>query len=148
MFLTSIDPFFQEFERQFDRLSRQAFGRSNGAAHAGVMPMDAIRRDDEVLLRFDVPGIDPDSIEVSVDRGTLTVRGLREEEHTEDDRLYVRERVTGSFARRVFLSEHLDVDKIDADYANGVLTVRIPMLEVSKPRKIAIRKADRKALKG
>jgi HSP20 family protein len=149
MFLTSIDPFFQEFERQFDRLSRQAFGRSGGAAHGGgVMPMDAIRRDDEVLLRFDVPGIDPDSIEVSIDRGALTVSARREEEHTEDDRLYVRERVTGSFVRRVFLSEHLDADKIDADYANGVLTVRIPLLEVAKPRKIAIRKSDRKALKG
>jgi HSP20 family protein len=146
MFLTSIDPFIQEFERQFDRLSRQTFGWGNGTH--GVMPMDAVRRKDDVLLRFDTPGIDPDSIEVTVDRGVLTVSARREEEHAEDDRLFVRERVTGSFARRVYLSEHLDADKIDADYSDGVLTVRIPVLETAKPRKIAIRKADRKALKG
>jgi HSP20 family protein len=146
MFLTSIDPFVQEFERQFDRLSRRAFGGGDFSGH-GVMPMDAVRRKDDVLLRFDTPGIDPDSIEVTVDRGVLTVSARREEEHAEDDRLFVRERVTGSFTRRVYLSEHLDPEKIDADYANGVLSVRIPVLEAAKPRKISIRRPDKKALK-
>ncbi|QFY09788.1 Hsp20 family protein [Nonomuraea phyllanthi] len=69
MLLTSIDPFVQEFERQFDRLTRQAFGNGGSA-----MPMDGLRRKDDVVLRFDLPGIDPDSIEVTVDRGVLTVR--------------------------------------------------------------------------
>jgi HSP20 family protein len=146
MFLTSIDPFVQEFERQFDRLSRQASGWSDFGGR-GVMPMDAVRRKDDVLLRFDTPGIDPGSIEITVDRGVLTVSARREEEHAEDDRPFVRERVTGSFTRRVYLSEHLDPEKIEADYANGVLSVRLPVIEAAKPRKIEIRGTNNQALK-
>ncbi|TDD46318.1 Hsp20/alpha crystallin family protein [Nonomuraea terrae] len=142
MLLTSIDPFFQEFERQFDRLTRQALG--DGGA---VMPMDGLRRDDDVLLRFDLPGIDPDSIEVTVDRGVLSVSALREEQIAQDERLFVRERPMGAFTRRVYLSEHLDSDKIDASYDNGVLTVRIPVLERAKPRKVAIQRSETKAIK-
>jgi HSP20 family protein len=146
MFLTSIDPFVQEFERQFDRLSRQAFGWGDTGGQA-VMPMDAVRRKDDVLLRFDTPGIDPESIEITVDRGVLTVSARREEEHAEDDRLFVRERVTGGFSRRVYLSEHLDPEGIEADYSDGVLSVRVPVLEAAKPRKIAIRRPGERALK-
>ena len=64
MLLTSIDPFVQEFDRRFDRLARQAFGGADAAAR-GAMPLDGVRRKDDVLLRFDLPGIDPDSIEVT-----------------------------------------------------------------------------------
>ncbi|PZG14374.1 Hsp20/alpha crystallin family protein [Nonomuraea aridisoli] len=142
MLLTSIDPFFEEFERQFDRLTRQTFG--NGGS---VMPMDGLRRDDDVLLRFDLPGIDPDSIEVTVDRGVLSVSAGRDEQLGQDERLFVRERPMGTFTRRVYLSEHLDSDKIDASYDNGVLTVRIPVLERAKPRKVAIQRGETKAIK-
>lgn len=142
MLLTSIDPFFQEFERQFERLTRQAL-----SAEGTVMPMDGLRRDDDVLLRFDLPGIDPDSIEVTVDRGVLSVTARREEEIAENERLFVRERPMGSFTRRVYLSEHLDSDKIDAGYANGVLTVRIPVLERAKPRKVEISRGESKAIR-
>ncbi|MEV5897663.1 Hsp20/alpha crystallin family protein [Nonomuraea fuscirosea] len=142
MLLTSIDPFFQEFERQFDRLTRQTFG--NGSA---AMPMDGLRRADDVLLRFDLPGIDPDSIEVTVDRGVLSVSARREEEIADDERLFVRERTMGTFTRRVYLSEHLDSDRIDAGYANGVLTVRIPVLERAKPRKVEIQRGETRAIK-
>ncbi|MQY05695.1 Hsp20/alpha crystallin family protein [Actinomadura macrotermitis] len=143
MLLTSIDPFVQEFERQFDRLTRQAAG--NGGA---AMPMDGIRRADDVVLRFDLPGIDPGSIEVTVDRGVLTVSAQRQEEYGENDRLFVRERVMGAFTRRVYLSEHLDADAIEAAYDNGVLAVRIPVLERAKPRKVAVQQsADQKAIK-
>jgi HSP20 family protein len=137
MLLTSIDPFVQEFERQFDRLTRQVAAQGNG----GAMPMDGIRRKDDVVLRFDLPGIDPDSIEVTVDRGVLSVSAKREEEYGEDDRLFVRERVMGTFTRRVYLSEHLDADAIDAAYNNGVLAVRIPVLERAKPRKVEIQRS-------
>ncbi|MEO3872840.1 Hsp20/alpha crystallin family protein [Nonomuraea sp. B12E4] len=142
MLLTSIDPFFQEFERQFNRLARQTL--DSGSA---VMPMDGLRRDDDVLLRFDLPGIDPASIEVTVDRGVLSVSARREEEITEGERLFVRERSMGTFTRRVYLSEHLDADKIDASYANGVLAVRIPVLERAKPRKVEIQRGETKAIK-
>ncbi len=132
MLLTSIDPFVQEFERQFDRLTRQV-------SQAGpAMAMDGIRRKDDVVLRFDLPGIDPGSIEITVDRGVLSVSARREEEYGEEDRVFVRERTMGSFTRRVYLSEHLDSDAIDAAYENGVLAVRIPVLERAKPRKIEI----------
>ncbi|MED7922680.1 Hsp20/alpha crystallin family protein [Nonomuraea sp. LP-02] len=141
MLLTSIDPFIQEFERQFNRLARQTL--DNGSA----MPMDGLRRDDDVVLRFDLPGIDPDSIEVTVDRGVLSVSARREEELGENERVFVRERPMGVFTRRVYLSEHLDSERIDAGYANGVLTVRIPVLERAKPRKVEIQRGDTKAIR-
>jgi HSP20 family protein len=144
MFLTSIDPFVQEFERQFDRLARSAF--TGGEGGRGVMPLDGIRRKDEVVLRFDLPGVAPDSIEVTVDRGVLSVSARREEELADDDRVFVRERLMGQFTRRVYLSEHLDSERIEAEYGNGVLTLRIPVMEQAKPRKIEIRGAGRKAI--
>jgi HSP20 family protein len=142
MLLTSIDPFVQEFERQFDRLTRQAAAQGTGA----VMPMDGVRRADDVVLRFDLPGIDPETIEVTVDRGVLSVSARREEEFAEDERVFVRERVMGAFTRRVYLSEHLDADAIEAAYDNGVLAVRIPVLERAKPRKVAIQQTGKKAI--
>ncbi|MER7542153.1 Hsp20/alpha crystallin family protein [Actinomadura sp.] len=138
MLLTSIDPFVQEFERQFDRAVRQFSGLADG----NLMPMDGIRRADDVVLRFDLPGIDPGSIEVTVDRGVLSVTARREEEFGEDERVFVRERAMGSFTRRVYLSEHLDADGIEAAYNNGVLAVRIPVLEQARPRKVAVQQGD------
>ncbi|MFF0307416.1 Hsp20/alpha crystallin family protein [Streptosporangium sp. NPDC004379] len=148
MLLTSIDPFVQEFDRQFDRLARQTLGWGQNDSR-GAMPLDGVRRKDDVLLKFDLPGADPDSVEVTVDRGVLTVSARREEEYAEDDRLFVRERPMGTFTRRVYLSEHLDSEKIDAAYSNGVLAVRIPVLERARPRKVEIHKAasEQKSIK-
>lgn len=137
MLLTSIDPFTQEFERQFDRLTRRP----------AAMPMDGIRRKDEVVLRFDLPGIDPGSIEVTVDRGVLSVSARREEEYAEDEQLFVNERTMGSFTRRVYLSDQLDASGIDAAYQDGVLAIRIPVLAQAKPRKIEIQTSGRKEIK-
>ena len=135
MLLTSYDPFTQEF----DRLARRVFGTTNGAvSRRSVMPMDVIRRKDEVELRFDLPGIDPESIEVTVDRGLLTVSAKRAEEYAEGENPYRRERVMGTFTRRVSLSDTIDADKIDAGYTNGVLSVRLPLLEKAQPRKVEI----------
>jgi len=133
--LTSYDPFTQEF----DRLARRVFGTTNGAvSRRSVMPMDVIRRKDEVELRFDLPGIDPESIEVTVDRGLLTVSAKRAEEYAEGENPYRRERVMGTFTRRVSLSDTIDAEKIDAAYTNGVLSVRLPLLEKAQPRKVEI----------
>jgi HSP20 family protein len=104
------------------------------------MPLDIVRGEDAVTMRFDVPGIDPASIEVTVDHGVLSVSAKREEERTSNDRFFVRERRMGTFTRRVRLSDRLNADAVEASYANGVLEVRIP--EQAKPRKVEIRQAD------
>jgi len=131
MLLTSFDPFTLEF----DRLARRAFGP---VADRPVMRMDAIRRKDDIQLRFDLPGIDPESIEVTVDRGVLSVSAKRVEEYAEGEKPFIRERVMGSFTRRVRLSDTIDADKIEAGYADGVLTVRVPLTERALPRKVEV----------
>jgi HSP20 family protein len=128
MYLTTYDP--------FARATRRAFSQST------AMPLDAVRRDGDVLLRFDVPGIDPESIEVTVDRGVLSVSVKRQEERAESDKFVVRERTMGTFTRRLHLSKNLNADSIEAAYNNGVLEVRIPVLEQAKPRKVEVRQGD------
>ena len=136
MYLTTFDPFARDLQRQFDRLARTTFGPS------AAMPMDGVRHEGDVVLRFDVPGIDPDSIEVTVDRGVLSVSVTRSDERNENEKFFVRERTTGTVTRRVRLSENLNAAAVEADYHNGVLQVRIPVVEQAKPRKIEVRQAD------
>lgn len=137
MLLATFDPFV------YDRLARRALGW-NGNGDTRLARMDAIRRDNEVELRFDLPGIDRDSIDVTVERGVLTVSARRSEEHTESEKPFIRERVMGSYTRRVSLSDTVDADKIEADYSNGVLTVHVPVAEKAQPRKIEV--TDAKAI--
>ncbi len=135
MYLTTLDP----ITRDFDRLVRRAFGPvSFGTTFAPALPMDTVRRDGELVLRFDVPGIDPEKIDVTVDRGVLTVSATREETRTEGESAVVRERLFGSFTRRVRLSDNLDADAIEATNHDGVLEIRIPVREEAKPRKIEV----------
>ena len=136
MYITTFDPFARDFQRQVDRLTRHAFGQ------AGGMPLDVVRHENDVTLRLDVPGIDPEQIEVTVDRGILTISGKRDEERTENDKFFVRERTMGTFTRRMRLPESLNAEAVEASYANGVLEVRIPVLEQAKPRKIEVRKVE------
>ena len=128
MYLTTLDP--------FARVTRHALGQST------VMPLDVVRRDGDVLLRFDVPGFDPESIEVTVDHNVLSVSAKRQEERTENDKFFVRERSMGSFSRRLYLPKNLNADGVEASYRNGVLEVRIPVLEQAKPRKVEVRQGD------
>ena len=139
MLLATFDPFAQEF----DRLTRRAFG--DHADFRRLARMDAVRRENEVELRFDLPGIDRESIDVTVDRGVLTVSATRNEEHTEGEKPFIRERVMGSYTRRVRLSDAVEADKIEASYTDGVLTVHVPVAEQAKPRKIEV-SADAKAI--
>jgi HSP20 family protein len=124
---TSFDPF----------LYPRAFGRTAGVARA-ALPMDGIRRDGDVVLRFDLPGISLEDIDVNVDRGVLSVSAKRDEEKTDSDRPFVRERITGSLRRRIYLGDAYDADKVEAAYENGVLTVRVPLAEKAKARKVEI----------
>lgn len=138
--LMRTDPF-----RELDRLTQQLFGRpSNGVL---VMPMDAYRKDDRFYIRFDLPGIEADSLDVTVEQNVLTVSARRPA--VDDVDWTVAERPTGSFSRQVFLGETLDVEKLEADYSDGVLTIAIPVLEAAKPRRIEIaHTGDRKQIAG
>src|SRR5215813_13541651 len=135
MLLTTFDP-FAEFTRAL---------RTADAGHA-AMRMDAVRRDDAVELRFDLPGIDTDSIDVTVDRGVLTVGAKRAEEYADAEKPFIRERVMGSFTRRVRLSDRVDAEKISAAYDGGVLRVSVPLLERAQPRKIEVSTGARAAV--
>ncbi|MFI9251443.1 Hsp20/alpha crystallin family protein [Streptomyces sp. NPDC053069] len=141
--LMRTDPF-----RDFDRLTRQFLGE---ATRPAAMPMDAYRAGDEFLVHFDLPGIDPETIELDVERNVLNVRAERSSPAPEDAELLVAERPTGTFTRQLFLGDTLDTDRIDASYEAGVLTLRIPVAEQAKPRRIQITggsTGDRKQLSG
>jgi HSP20 family protein len=135
MYLTTLDP----ITRDFDRIVRRAFGPAGRAtAFTTALPMDTVRRDGELVLRFDVPGFDPEKTEVTFDRGVLTVSATREENRTEGESPVARERLFGSFTRRVRLSDNLDAEAIEATNNDGVLEIRIPVREEAKPRKITV----------
>ena len=143
MLLTTFDPFAQDFDRRV----RRAFGWADvNVGGRSALAMDVVRRDNDVVLRFDLPGADPESIEVTTDYGVLTVSAKRTDEYGENDRPVVRERLTGSFTRKVRLAETLDADRIEAGYENGVLSIVLPVQEKAKPRKIEIKRAEAPAL--
>jgi HSP20 family protein len=127
--LMRFDPF-----ADFDRLARQVWGE----ARTSYMPADAYRRDDRFYLHIDLPGVDPDSIDVTVEKNTLTVSAERRWEREDDLQVLLAERPTGTFSRQFFLGESLDTDSIEAGYDHGVLTVAIPVAETAKARKILV----------
>jgi HSP20 family protein len=138
---TSFDPFLQEF----DRLTQRTFGQPSWSARA-ALPMDGTRHDNEVVLNFDLPGFKLEDINVTVDHGTLTVTASRDEEKTETGRPFIRERVHGTLTRRVYLGDAYDDDKVEAAYDKGVLTVRVPVAEQAKARKVEISTGTDKAI--
>jgi len=102
------------------------------------MPIDAYRQGDEFLVHFDLPGVDPNSVELTVEKNVLTVNAQRHRQWGDDVELVVAERPTGTWTRQLFLGETLDADNIQATAENGVLTVRIPVAEKAKPRRVEI----------
>jgi HSP20 family protein len=100
--------------------------------------MDAYRRDDDFIVHFDLPGIDADSIDLTTEENVLTVSAQRTYEPEEGDEILVSERPQGKFSRQLFLGEGLDREAITASYDQGVLTVKVPMAERAKPRRIEI----------
>jgi HSP20 family protein len=128
--LMRTDPF-----RELDRLTQQVLGTT---ARPAAMPMDAYRDADTFVVELDLPGVDPESIDLGVERNVLTVHAERRPTSGEDVELLLAERPRGAFSRQLFLGETLDTERIDAAYDAGVLTLRIPVAEQAKPRKIAI----------
>jgi HSP20 family protein len=130
MMLMRTDPF-----RELDRLTQQVFGT---AARPAAMPMDAWQEDGEFVVAFDLPGVSPDTVDLNVEKNVLTVHAERRDPTQPNVELVVGERPRGVFSRQVILGETLDTDNIKANYDMGVLTLRIPVTEKAKPRKIEI----------
>ncbi|MEE2522319.1 Hsp20 family protein [Pseudarthrobacter sp. J75] len=128
--LMRTDPF-----RELDRLTQQVFGTT---ARPAAMPMDAWQEDGEFVVAFDLPGVDVDSVDLNVERNVLTVRAERRDPTQPNVELVAAERPRGVFSRQLILGESLDTEKVKANYSDGVLTLRIPVAEQAKPRKIEI----------
>ena len=144
--LMRTDPF-----REFDRLTQQLFGNASGTwSRPTAMPMDAYREGDAYVIALDLPGVDPDAIDIDVERNMLTVRAERRPVAKADDvQMELSERPLGVFSRQLVLADTLDTEHISADYDAGVLTLRVPIAERAKPRKISIGGgAERKEISG
>jgi HSP20 family protein len=137
--LMRTDPF-----RELDRLTQQVFGNPTGTwSRPAAMPMDAYRAGNQFVVAFDLPGVSPEAIELDVERNVLTVKAERRPTETGDHvELQVAERPNGAFSRQLFLGDTLDTDHIAAEYAAGVLTLRIPIAEKAKPRRISVGTGD------
>ncbi|CAL9362804.1 MULTISPECIES: Hsp20/alpha crystallin family protein [Streptomyces] len=144
--LMRTDPF-----REFDRLTQQLFGTTSGTwSRPTAMPMDAYREGDAYVIALDLPGVDPDAIDIDVERNMLTVKAERRPVTRSDDvQMELSERPLGVFSRQVMLADSLDTEHISADYDAGVLTLRVPIAERAKPRKISVGVGDgRKEISG
>ena len=138
--LMRTDPFRDSF-RDLDRMAQLALGTAGTLARPSAMPMDAWRDGDTFRVELDLPGVDPSSIDLDVERNVVTVRAERPT-RTSDADLIAAERPRGVFSRQLVLGDSLDTDRIQASYDSGVLSLSIPVAERAKPRKIAIAHQD------
>ncbi len=140
--LMRTDPF-----RELDRLTQQVLGGPGTRALPSVMPMDAWRDGDTFHVEFDLPGVSPDSVDLDVERNVVTVKAERAA-LAGDKEMLAAERPRGVFSRQLVLGDNLDTERIEASYDGGVLTLRIPVSERAKPRKIEIARneQDRQAI--
>lgn len=127
--LMRFDPF-----RELDRMTQEVWRDVSRP----VAPLDAYRHGDQFVVEIDVPGVDADAIDLTVEKNVLTVTAKREKSFAEGDEVLVAERPRGEFRRQLFLGEQLDTENITADYDNGVLTLTLSVAEQAKPRKVAI----------
>ncbi|MGW4725565.1 Hsp20/alpha crystallin family protein [Streptomyces sp. S1] len=143
--LMRTDPF-----RELDRLTQQMLGTTGTWSRPSAVPMDAYREGDSYVIVMDLPGVSTDAIDIDVERNMLTVKAERRPVARADDaQMELSERPLGVFSRQLVLADTLDTEKITADYEAGVLTLRIPIAERAKPRKIAIGRGDgRKQISG
>jgi HSP20 family protein len=120
--------------QQVDHLLRSTY---NGGARS-VMAMDTYRRGDEFVAEIDLPGVDRDSIDVTVEGNVLQITAQRRTRFDDVDQVGVRERAHGVMTRQLFLSQGLDRANIAASYDDGVLRLVIPLSEDAKPRTIQV----------
>jgi HSP20 family protein len=129
--LMRTDPF-----RDFDRLAQQVLG-SGTTTRPAVMPMDAWRQGDTFVIEFDLPGVQPETVDIDVERNVLTLRAERSPRNG-DWEMLANERPTGLFSRQLVLGDNLDLERIEASYEAGVLRLVVPVAERAKPRKIEV----------
>ena len=122
-----FDPF-----RELDRATEQLWNRTP------AIPLDAVRKSHSVEVWFDLPGVDPDSIDLTVERDVLTLKASRRFERNEGDEVLANERPQGTYTRRVLLGDSLDTSRLEAAYDHGVLSITIPVAEQAQPRKISV----------
>jgi len=134
--LMRTDPFRDPF-RDLDRVAQLALGTSGTLARPSAMPMDAWRDGDTFHVELDLPGVDPQSIDLDVERNVVTVKAERPTRASDAD-LIAAERPRGVFSRQLVLGDSLDTEHISASYDAGVLRLAIPVAERAKPRKIEI----------
>lgn len=135
--LMRTDPF-----RDLDRLTQQVLGTP---ARPAAMPIDAFRQGEEFIVELDLPGVDAGSIDLTVEKNVLTVHAQRQRDAVDGVELLVAERPQGTFSRQLFLGDSLDADRIDARYQDGVLTLRLPIAERAKPRRVPVSVGDRES---
>jgi HSP20 family protein len=132
--LMRTDPF-----RDLDRLTQQVLGTP---ARPAAMPIDAYRHGEEFVVQFDLPGVEASSIDLTVEKNVLTVHAERRRPDLDGVEMLLGERPQGTFSRQMFLGDSLDTDRIDASYADGVLTLKLPVAEKAKPRRVPINGAE------
>ena len=130
MLLERFDPFLAEF----DRLTQRTFGTADGVG----LPMDVIRRGEELVVRVDLPGVPGDKINLTVENHVLTISAERRASYNEGDQVLTQERFDGAISRRLRVPEWVDAEAVSAEYADGVLTVTLPLAEKAKPRRIQV----------
>jgi HSP20 family protein len=146
--LTRWEPFrdLAGLQERIDRLFDDSFSRLRGPFSSEALEggswspaVDIVESDNEIVLKADLPGLDPKDVEIHVQNGTLTLKGERKftSDVKEDDCRRV-ERVYGSFLRSFSLPQTVDPDKVEADYGNGVLEVRLPKRPEAKPKQIKV----------
>jgi HSP20 family protein len=132
--LMRFDPF-----RELDSLSQMWARQMSGSRQTSSMPMDAYRDGDRIVAHFDLPGVDPDSIDLTVEKNVLTVRAERTWEAKEGKDVLASERPQGTFTRQLFLGDTLDTEHVQASYDRGVLTIVIPVAEQAKPHRVEVK---------
>jgi HSP20 family protein len=131
--LMRTDPF-----RQLDTLAQLTRQLAGSMARGTSMPLEAWQQDGEFVVEFDLPGVDPESIDVGVERNVLTVRAERHTHRPQGAEAVADERPEGVFSRELILGDTLDTGRVEARYEDGVLTLRVPVAEQAKPRKVAV----------
>lgn len=128
------DPF-----EELDRFNQQVLRTLGGGSQSRtLMAMDASRDEDEVVLESDLPGVAPDAIDLTVERDTITVQATRGRGEGGRDAYLVAERPQGEFRRQVMLGDTVDLERMEARYDQGVLTVRVPARKDAKPRRVNV----------